>query len=109
MVQDLDHPRRGNSARYLGAASIAAIALCAAAPAAAQSSGSPVVTAATQPQTDGGTASPPAPAAGQPTPNEAEAPNQEIVVTGFRGSLARALNMKQRENASTDSILAEDI
>jgi iron complex outermembrane receptor protein len=33
----------------------------------------------------------------------------DIVVTGFRGSLAKALNMKKSESGSTDSILAEDI
>ncbi len=34
---------------------------------------------------------------------------QEIVVTGFRGSLARALNQKRTEAIAIDSILAEDI
>ncbi|MCW0196601.1 TonB-dependent receptor [Sphingopyxis sp.] len=33
----------------------------------------------------------------------------EIVVTGFRGSLAKALEEKRREAAAVDSILAEDI
>jgi TonB-dependent receptor len=42
------------------------------------------------------------------TPNSPEDANA-IVVTGFRSSLARAINMKRQENASTDSILAEDI
>ncbi len=40
----------------------------------------------------------------QATPAEAD-----IVVTGFRGSLAKALDMKRTESGSTDSILAEDI
>jgi len=43
-------------------------------------------------------------------PNTASAATEnQIVITGFRGSLAKALNMKRSENASTDSILAEDI
>jgi TonB-dependent receptor len=33
----------------------------------------------------------------------------EIVVTGFRGSLAKALNVKRSEAAAVDTILAEDI
>lgn len=33
----------------------------------------------------------------------------EIVVTGFRGSLARALDLKRRSNSVVDSIVAEDI
>ena len=50
------------------------------------------------------------PADPQATSGAADAqPGPEIVVTGFRSSLARALNLKQSENASTDSILAEDI
>jgi outer membrane receptor for ferrienterochelin and colicin len=95
MGPDLDTLRHGTgAARYLGAASIAAIALCVATPAAAQPPAAPAAT----------------PAADQPQTSDAAAPEGDaIVVTGFRGSLARALNMKQRENASTDSILAEDI
>src|SRR5206468_11199601 len=56
-------------------------------------------------------AQPPAGGAAAPAQaGDAAAPADDtIVVTGFRSSLARALNMKQRENASTDSILAEDI
>ncbi|WP_420242158.1 TonB-dependent receptor [Roseiterribacter gracilis] len=34
---------------------------------------------------------------------------EEIVVTGFRSSLARSLNVKKVENAQVDTILAEDI
>jgi iron complex outermembrane recepter protein len=37
------------------------------------------------------------------------AQGEEIVVTGFRGSLAKALDLKKTESGSTDSILAEDI
>jgi TonB-dependent receptor len=33
----------------------------------------------------------------------------EVVVTGFRSSLAKALNVKRQESAAVDSILAEDI
>jgi outer membrane receptor for ferrienterochelin and colicin len=33
----------------------------------------------------------------------------EVVVTGFRGSLAKALDVKRNEAAAVDSILAEDI
>ncbi|MDB5456750.1 MAG: hypothetical protein JWP92_2335 [Caulobacter sp.] len=33
----------------------------------------------------------------------------EVVVTGFRSSLAKALNVKRSESAAVDSILAEDI
>lgn len=111
MGPDLDTLRRGTgTARYLGAASIAAIALCVATPAAAQ----PPATADAAASTTAADAQQPAggatPASQQPQTNEAAPPEEQaIVVTGFRGSLARALNMKQRENASTDSILAEDI
>ncbi|MEA3003675.1 MAG: iron complex outerrane recepter protein [Sphingomonadales bacterium] len=100
MGPDLEILRR-SSARYLGAASLAAIALSVATSAAAQ----PPAAAVDAAQPTG------APASGdQPQTNEAVPPaDQDIVVTGFRGSLARALNMKQRENASTDTILAEDI
>ncbi|WP_213979353.1 TonB-dependent receptor [Sphingomonas sp. dw_22] len=38
-----------------------------------------------------------------------ESTNDEIVVTGFRGSLARALDVKRTEAGSVDTILAEDI
>ena len=34
---------------------------------------------------------------------------QDVVVTGFRGSLAKALDLKRTSAASVDSILAEDI
>src|SRR4051812_14484412 len=45
-----------------------------------------------------------------PGTTSAPAPTEnQIVITGFRNSLAKALNMKRSENASTDSILAEDI
>ena len=34
---------------------------------------------------------------------------EEVVVTGFRGSLAQALNVKRREAGAVDVIMAEDI
>ncbi|HEY1604281.1 MAG TPA: TonB-dependent receptor [Allosphingosinicella sp.] len=105
MGPDLDILRRG-TARWLAAASVGAIALCAATPAYAQASGSPIVTAAAQPPAGGGATSAPA---DQPATNAAAGSEQEIVVTGFRSSLARALSMKQHENSETDTILAEDI
>jgi len=36
-------------------------------------------------------------------------PDEEIVVTGFRSSLAKAIDLKRNESAAVDSILAEDI
>ncbi len=38
-----------------------------------------------------------------------DAPADEIVVTGFKGSLAEALNVKKNEVGAVDAILAEDI
>jgi iron complex outermembrane receptor protein len=40
---------------------------------------------------------------------EADTAVEEVVVTGFRSSLAKALNAKREEAAAVDSILAEDI
>jgi TonB-dependent receptor len=40
---------------------------------------------------------------------EDEATVEEVVVTGFRGSLARALELKRDQTAVVDSIIAEDI
>lgn len=40
---------------------------------------------------------------------DAEASAEEIVVTGFRSSLAKAIDLKRNESAAVDSILAEDI
>ncbi|MFL6863011.1 MAG: TonB-dependent receptor plug domain-containing protein, partial [Allosphingosinicella sp.] len=124
MGSDRDFGRRGMTpVRFLGTASLAAVALALASPAAAQGSAQgatpPPAPAPTQ-----GVPSAAAPAdqaarapADQPaveadaqasTPNTPEEPNG-IVITGFRSSLARAINMKRQENSSTDSILAEDI
>jgi iron complex outermembrane receptor protein len=108
MGPDLDTLRRRNGglARYLAAASFAAIALAAASPAAAQPPASDAAATA-DPQPPAGSSQ--SAAAGPAQAADAAADQDTIVVTGFRGSLARALNMKQRENASTDTILAEDI
>jgi iron complex outermembrane recepter protein len=40
---------------------------------------------------------------------EAPAPDDEIVVTGFRGSLAQSLNVKREATGFVDAITAEDI
>ncbi|MGA0543989.1 TonB-dependent receptor [Brevundimonas sp. VNH65] len=46
----------------------------------------------------------------QTTPQDEDATQvEEIVVTGFRASLANALNIKRRENGVVDAISAEDI
>lgn len=45
----------------------------------------------------------------QAVPAEAEAEVSDIVVTGFRSSLAQALNIKRREAGAVDAIVAEDI
>jgi TonB-dependent receptor len=112
--------RRPRAGRYLAAASLAAVALGLAAPAAAQDAGTPQnpppapapapgVPSAAAPADRAVTTidQPGTPVAGSRAEEPADA--DAIVVTGFRSSLARALNMKKLENASTDSILAEDI
>ncbi len=49
-------------------------------------------------------------AAGYATAQEAEeAEVEEVVITGFRGSLASAISVKRQETAVVDSIKAEDI
>ena len=45
----------------------------------------------------------------QPDPDEEAAVVDEVVVTGFRASLANALNIKRREAGVVDAISAEDI
>jgi TonB-dependent receptor len=40
---------------------------------------------------------------------DAAAAEEEIVITGFRGSLAAAIDVKREETAAVDAILAEDI
>ncbi len=48
-------------------------------------------------------------AAAQPADDAAEQPAGEIVVTGFRGSLAKALTVKRDSVGAVDAIVAEDI
>lgn len=49
--------------------------------------------------------------AGSPEPqlSETEQSNDEIIVTGFRSSLSKALDVKRQEAGVVDTILAEDI
>ncbi|MGF7151677.1 TonB-dependent receptor [Sphingomonas zeicaulis] len=86
--------RFSSSVRYGAGTSLASLAFASmmvfAAPAHAQD-------AATPPPAEEAAAAP------------AEAPEQDIVVTGFRASLASALNQKRTETAAIDSIVAEDI
>ena len=86
--------RFSSSVRYGAGTSLASLAFASmmvfAAPAHAQD-------AATPPPAEEAAAAP------------ADAPEQDIVVTGFRASLASALNQKRTETAAIDSIVAEDI
>lgn len=41
--------------------------------------------------------------------NEADASLEEVIVTGIRGSLTKALDMKRENTQIVDSIVAEDI
>ena len=41
--------------------------------------------------------------------NAADTADEEIVVTGFRGSLAAAIDQKREETSAVDVIMAEDI
>ena len=45
----------------------------------------------------------------KPASDTADTAAQEIVVTGFRSSLAQALNVKKEQAAAVDTILAEDV
>ncbi len=81
----------GNShAWQLCSASVAALALAA------------LTTGAAQAQST-------APAADPGQATASGTPDEEIVVTGFRSSLAKAIDLKRNESAAVDSILAEDI
>lgn len=103
-MTDLDvRTRKLRLARLLGATSLIAGALIAAAPAFAQDAVGPDP-ATTAPATEDEEA-----ANADAAPPAAEPTEEDIVITGFRGSLARALNLKRQEAAATDSILAEDI
>ena len=44
-----------------------------------------------------------------PTPSSTAAAVSEVVVTGYRSSLAKAIQMKRFETSEVDTILAEDI
>src|SRR3569623_2177230 len=97
--------RRNGMARLLGAASFAGLAIGLASPSYAQATD-----AQGQPAADPAAVSPATtaePSAAQP--ETAGQSGAEIGVTGFRSSLAKALNLKQNENAAGDTILAEDI
>ena len=91
--------RSTEMAPWLGAASLAVLTVAMATPAQAQS-GDPQAPA---PAATADAASPAADSA------DADQNAPEIVVTGFRSSLAKALSIKQTENSSVDTILAEDI
>ena len=111
--------RPSAAARLLGAASLAAVSLALAAPASAQSGGEPNdaapgvqanagASAGQQAQTVGNGET--TGAAEQVTTTEAPADEDDaIVVTGFRSSLASALNLKRNAVGSVDAIVAEDI
>jgi iron complex outermembrane recepter protein len=55
------------------------------------------------------TTQPAAPAAPADAEPQDEAANEEVVVTGFRSSLDKALSVKRNEAGAVDTILAEDI
>ena len=103
MVSDRLFGRAQALRHILGAVSGGVLALALAAPAHAQDVDQPAAAG-----------EPAATAADEPAPETADTAatgttGEDIVVTGFRGSLAKALNLKRTEAAATDSILAEDI
>ena len=111
MTSKLDiRPRNLIFPRLFGAASALALASV---PAAARAEAQPadVASAATAQPADASTAATaqPADAAAQPQPAAPESGDGDIVVTGFRASLAAALNMKRNSVSSVDAIVAEDI
>jgi iron complex outermembrane receptor protein len=115
MRPDLETSRRIAPTQLLAAVSLAVVALSLATPAAAQTAESDDQVSQPVPST-GGTpaAQTPDVALEEQATADAAAPDEEpatedIVITGFRGSLARALSLKHQEAAATDSILAEDI
>ncbi|MDB5669649.1 MAG: hypothetical protein JWO25_608, partial [Alphaproteobacteria bacterium] len=91
--------RSTDMARWLGAASLVVLTVAMTSPAQAQAGDQQ----ATAPAATTDAANPAADSA------DADQAAPEIVVTGFRSSLAKALSIKQTENASVDTILAEDI
>jgi iron complex outermembrane receptor protein len=109
MIRALGYDR-GTRARLKGTTALWILAAALPTPALAQQQ----VAIQAPDSSTGVTATAAATAAAQPADvaPAAIAPAQDqnsIVITGFRGSLAKALNMKRNENASIDSILAEDI
>ena len=98
------------SLRIAFAGSTAAIALMIAAPAGAQklpetNAEKDARATANDQSTDAPPSSPAVPRQEQVT----DAPGSQIVITGFRGSLSSALNLKRNETAMVDVIKAEDI
>jgi TonB-dependent receptor len=103
MNTDLDLARRSRLASLLGAASLGVLAATAfAAPAHAQDA------AATAPAQEEA-AGPGAESSTAEEALEAGTDGGEIVVTGFRRSLAEALNVKRESVSAVDAIVAEDI
>ena len=86
------------SRSLLGSSSIAAMVALLAHPALAQTAEASSTQAVVPPATD---------PAGAPETGASAAP--DVVVTGFRSSLASAINAKRRETAMIDTIVAEDI
>src|SRR4051794_1761989 len=105
MTSNLKNPPRVGLGRLAGAVSLSVLAIAMATPAEAQTGPANQPAQSTPPT--GATPPGQVPDAALNAPPAAA--GNAIVITGFRGSLAKALNMKRSENASTDSILAEDI
>jgi TonB-dependent receptor len=98
MVPDRLFGRANALRRILGAVSGGVLALALAAPACAQDS----EPAAAEAETADDTAQP-------ETGAEEESTSEDIVVTGFRRSLAEALQVKRQSVSAVDAIVAEDI
>jgi TonB-dependent receptor len=81
--------------------SLAALSLAAAGARAATAADGAIATA------DGQSAPPPAAGAGAHASGTSTV--SEVVVTGFRSSLAKAINIKRKSDSEVDTILAEDI
>src|SRR4051794_36675613 len=107
MISNFRNSPRVGVSRLAGAVSLSVLAIALATPAAAQSVPADQPTQAVPPTGATPPAQVPDAVANQNQP--AAGTENQIIITGFRGSLAKALNMKRNENASTDSILAEDI
>ncbi|MES2753924.1 MAG: TonB-dependent receptor [Pseudomonadota bacterium] len=92
----------GPLAKILGTVSLAALSTAAFAQASNTPAQTPTPPQGAVPATD------PVPPAGQPATEDVAAEN-EVVVTGFRASLASALNAKRKDNGIVDVVKAEDI